>query len=155
MVAWMFCLSGLPALAADQPTPAVAAEVSDEVTEVDATPKPGRVKAGLWKLRRELRKAGRYEDAQLVTKALRNPDIMESLVSEVCSGYAKDHPNGVPGNWIDELMRFFEWFIENADQIIELILLLISIFDPPPETVNTADGPAAEVDTSIEFAMAT
>jgi hypothetical protein len=115
-------------LAGEDNQPTVA--VSDETTEVSPTARPARVRAGLWKLRRELRKAGRQEDANLVTRALRSQRVMECLTEEICIKYAADHPGGVPGDWIDELSRFFQWLIENADEIIKLIMLIISLFDP-------------------------
>jgi hypothetical protein len=54
------------------------------------------------------------------------PDIMSILSETVCLRYYQDTPR--PADWVDEVTALIKWMVDNADVIIELIIVLISIY---------------------------
>lgn len=140
MLAIMLLTTPVSALYAQSETKKAAAAPTRalETTTSEAKPiiRPAIVRAGLWKLRREMRKAGRHEDAAMITQVLRSSRAMDAVAESVCIQFAEDNPAGVPGDWVDQLTKLIEWLIANADEIMKLIMLIISLFEPAPE--NTA-----------------
>jgi hypothetical protein len=88
------------------------------------------VRAALWKLRWQLRRDGRHEDADKVTQVLRDREALEAVAESICVRFAQENPeiSGL-GDWVDEITKLIQWIIDHADEIIALIIKIIALFD--------------------------
>jgi hypothetical protein len=95
-------------------------------TETIMPVRPFAVRLGLMRIRADKRKANDKKSVAAANAALRNPDIMSILSETVCLRYYQDTPR--PADWVDEVTALIKWMVDNADVIIELIIVLISIY---------------------------
>ena len=80
----------------------------------------------LRKERARLRAAGDLQRVELLDQALGDPDLFDSVHDAVDDEYS--HDAQVSGAFGGDLLSFFQWLISNREEILKLVLLLVSLF---------------------------
>lgn len=125
--------------------------VSSDVMTMRPFVRTKLVRVALMKLRRDFRKEGENEKVAAITQVLRNRDALEAVAESICVQFVEEHPQGVPGDWVDRITALIQWIIENADEIIALIMKIIVLF---VQNTSVIDGSSICANTCILPVMA-
>jgi hypothetical protein len=75
------------------------------------------------------KREGKLDELKTV---LADQDMTDAAVVMIL-GRFYDEAGSVFGSWIDEIMKLFEWLVENMDVIIEVIMKIIALFGETEE----------------------
>ncbi len=107
-------------------------------------------------LRRQATKAvlrGDRAKARQLREALNDDDTLDSIVDAVGSDEKLSLPATADGAIVDQIIKFLQWLLDHADEILTIVMKIIPLFaEPAQPAAALLDAPPGWLETPLAMA---